>query len=77
MKQLHTALGSRAFLLNRAVAAPSTPRGALAKDRLGVPGTACVQGPRQAASSVHRLLFEGGSKRGGTDREAALQCYEI
>lgn len=30
-------------------------------------------GPGEAE---HRLLFEGGSKHGGTEREGALQCYE-
>lgn len=35
-------------MLNQAVPSPSTTRGALAKHRLGVPGTACTQGERQA-----------------------------
>ena len=35
-------------MLNQAMAAPSTTRGALAKDRLSMPGAACTQAQRQA-----------------------------
>lgn len=52
------ALGSRGFALNQAVAAPSTTRGPLAKVRLGVPGTACLQGPRQAGTSMLPATLE-------------------